>query len=115
MAFLFEKLKAYQVAMSFAHEILRLTSDPPRGTSNMVDQLRRAAMSISANLAEGSGRWHRNDRKQFFWIARGSVNECVPFLELAVKEKILCESDYQRLKDLLEMLARMITALIAAN
>jgi four helix bundle protein len=50
-----------------------LRSFPAQGHYHLVDQLRRASLSISLNIAEGNGRWHVKDRKNFWWIARGSV------------------------------------------
>jgi four helix bundle protein len=49
----------------------------------LVDQLHRASLSIAANIAEGDGHFTKADRKSFFGIARGSVQECVLLLELA--------------------------------
>ena len=114
MGFLFEKLRAYQESLRVSQEIIRLTDHAPRGTSEIVDQLRRAAMSIPANLAEGSGRWHPGDRKQFFWIARASVNECIPHMQHAVSQNILSASDYLRLRQSLDLIGKMITRLIAS-
>ena len=113
MSFLFENLRAYQKSLSFAEEVLQLTRTPPKGCAVIADQLRRAAMSISANLAEGSGRWHLKDRKQFFWVARASANECVAHLRFAVTEGLIEAENYPRLKCDLEVIGKMITALIS--
>jgi four helix bundle protein len=75
MPFLFEKLIVYQKAVRFSSTISALTDTFPRGCFYLTDQLNRAALSISLNIAEGNGRWHINDRKQYFLIARGSVHE----------------------------------------
>jgi four helix bundle protein len=79
MTFMFEKLEVYQRAVCLSESITRRTQNfPRRGYYHLVDQLRRASLSISLNIAEGNGRWHPKDRKNFFWIARGSVFECIP-------------------------------------
>ena len=65
MAFLFENMRVYLKSLEYAEEILLKTRHVPKGGASIADQLRRAAMSIPANLAEGFGRWHKNDRKQF--------------------------------------------------
>lgn len=83
MAFMFEKLEVYQKAVDFADEIAGITENFPRGYGFLVDQLNRAALSIATNLAEGNGRFTKPDRRNFFTIARGSAQECVPLLELA--------------------------------
>jgi len=61
MPFLFEKLDVYQKSIQFAEDISKSTDTFPKGTYYLVDQLNRAALSISANIAEGNGRWHQAD------------------------------------------------------
>jgi len=113
MGFLFENLEVYQRAVNFAERITVLTKTfPAQGHYHLVDQLRRASLSISLNIAEGNGRWHAKDRKNFFWIARGSVFECVPLLELCRREKLISEQEWVDLKSELEVLSKMLTALI---
>jgi four helix bundle protein len=78
-----EKLEVYQKAVDFADEAAALTESLPRCYGFLVDQLDRAALSIATNLAEGSCRFTKPDRRNFFTIARGSAQECVPLLELS--------------------------------
>jgi four helix bundle protein len=114
--FLFENLEEYQRAVNFAETIAIVTKNlPAQGHYHLVDQLRRASLSISLNIAEGNGRWHVKDRKNFFWIARGSVFECVPLLELCKREKLITEDTWADLKAELEVLSKMLTALINAT
>jgi four helix bundle protein len=115
MGFLFEDMRVYQKSMSFAEEIVRLLEQTSKRSAIISDQLRRAAMSIPANLAEGFGRWHKGDRKQFFWIARGSANECVVHLQFAVTQGLLDPQIYPRLKQDINLIAKMITSLIASQ
>jgi four helix bundle protein len=112
MAFAFEKLHVYQKAVSFANEVCNLTRDFPRGYFFLSDQLNRAALSIAANIAEGNGRFTKADRRNFFGIARGSVQECVPLLELAARQSLLQTMHHERLKAQLEEIARMLSGLI---
>lgn len=83
MAFMFENLLVYQKAVDFADQIARTTESFPRGYYFLTDQLNRAALSIATNLAEGNGRFTKPDRRNFFTIARGSLQECVPLIEVA--------------------------------
>ena len=112
MAFAFEKLIVYQKAVDFADAICAQTEKFTRGYGFLVDQLNRAAVSISANIAEGNGRFTKPDRKNFFGIARGSVQECVPLLELARRRGLLKPEDQSALKVQLEEIARMLSGLI---
>jgi four helix bundle protein len=84
----------------------------PRGQAAIADQFRRASLSISLNIAEGNGRWHFKERKNFFLIARGSVFECVPLLELCLRQKWITEDNYTEFREALEVMAKMLSALI---
>jgi len=112
MAFAFEKLKVYRKALDFADSIAFLTEGFPRGYGVLSEQLNRASLSIAANIAEGNGRFTKADRKNFFGIARGSVQECVLLLELARRRGLLDNGKHRRLKDELEEIARMLSGLI---
>lgn len=113
MSFMFENLEVYQRAVDLAEKISALTeSFPTRSHRHLVDQLRRASLSVPLNIAEGNGRWHPKDRKNFWWIARGSVFECVPVLELCKRQKLITEEKCLDLKTELEILSKMLTALI---
>lgn len=112
MAFMFENLQVYQKAVDFADRVAVLTESFPRGYYYLVDQLNRAALSIATNLAEGNGRFTKPDRKNFFTIARGSVQECVPLLEIASRRGFVTSADHQALKESLEEISRMIAGLI---
>lgn len=112
MAFSFEKLLVYQKAIDFADEICSRTEHFPRGYGFLVDQLNRASLSIAANIAEGNGRFTKPDRRNFFGIARGSIQECVPLLELARRRTLITGADATELKLRLEEIARMLSGLI---
>ena len=112
MAFAFEKLIVYQKAVDFADMVSNLTEQFPRGYNYLASQLNRAALSIAANIAEGNGRFTKADRKNFFIIARGSVQEYVPLLELARRRALVEDKLQEQLKSQLEEIARMLSGLI---
>jgi four helix bundle protein len=112
MAFMFEKLEVYQKAVSLADAVAALTNEFPRGFGFLADQLNRAALSIATNLAEGNGRFTKPDRKNFFTIARGSVQECVPLLEVARRRGLIDEPRYGAFREDLETIAKMLSGLI---
>jgi four helix bundle protein len=110
---MFEKLEVYQKALNVTEQIQRLSRDFSRGNYYLADQINRAALSIPANIAEGNGRWHTNERRQFFWIARGSVYECVPLVEMCLRQGLVEPSAAASLKVQLEEIAKMICGLIS--
>jgi len=112
MSFAFEKLVVYQKSVDFADQICLRSENFARGYGFLADQLNRASSSISANIAEGNGRFTKPDRKNFFGIARGSVHECVPLLELARRRGLLTADDHDALKAQLEEISRMLSGLI---
>jgi four helix bundle protein len=113
MPFLFEKLEVYQKALTLAERVSGLTEHFPRGNGYLADQLCRASLSISLNLAEGNGRWTAADRRNFFAIARGSVHECVPLVELSRRKGLIDEVTCGELKGEIETIAKMLAGLIA--
>ncbi|MCK4547864.1 MAG: four helix bundle protein [Candidatus Eisenbacteria sp.] len=114
MAFLFEDLDVYKRAVGLAEQIARLTGDFPSGTYAISDQLRRAVISISCNIAEGNGRWHEKEKKHFFMIARGSAFECVPLLDVAQRLELIEKDVYQELRAELDEICAMIMGLVRA-
>jgi four helix bundle protein len=112
MAFMFERLEVYQKAVDLADEMGAMSEGFPRGYGFLVDQLNRAALSIATNLAEGNGRLTKPDRRNFFTIARGSAQECVPLLELARRRRLVQDPAALALKERLEVIAKMISGLI---
>ena len=87
-----------QKAISYADSICTLPRGLPRRYFFLADQLNRAALSIAANIAEGNGRFTKPDRRNFFGIARGSVQECVPLVELATRQKLRKPERHEKLK-----------------
>ncbi len=112
MSFLFEKLFVYQKAFQFTDNIYVACDAFPRGYYSLADQLKRASTSILANIAEGNGRWHKKDRKNFFMIARGSAFECVPLIELCKVRNLIAEQEANVFYENLTEISKMISALI---
>ncbi|MCB9858221.1 MAG: four helix bundle protein [Phycisphaerales bacterium] len=112
MAFAVEKLLVYQKSVDFADQVSAATGSFPRGYGSLADQLNRASLSIAANIAEGNGRFTIPDRRNFFGIARGSVQECVPLLEIAERRSLISPELHGKLKADLEEIAKMLSGLI---
>ena len=72
----FEDLECYQLALNVVREAYQVAQRlPSEEKYNLADQLRRAAISVTLNIAEGYGRYHYLDSLRFYYIARGSLNE----------------------------------------
>jgi four helix bundle protein len=112
MAFIFENLDVYKKAVDLADEISTLTGSFSRGNYYLADQLNRAVLSISTNIAEGNGRYHKADRTNFFRIARGSAFECVPLLEVCRRKKLIDADVHSSLKLKLEDIGKMLSGLV---
>lgn len=107
----FEKLIVYQKAIDFSCSIYRLTEDWPKlELFGITSQLRRAALSISLNIAEGSSR-SKKDFSHFLTIARGSCYECIPLLTISLRTKLITTIQYEKLYNEVEQLTKMINAL----
>ncbi len=80
---------------------------------NLADQLRRAASSIPANIAEGHGRYHFLDNVRFCYFARGSLTEVQSHLSLAKELGYLPRDIFEHLTLLAESLAKQLNSYIA--
>jgi four helix bundle protein len=81
---MYTNLKVWEASMSLAEEIYSLTVDFPADEKfGLVSQLKRSAISVPSNIAEGKGRNSDKEFKQFLYIARGSLFELRTQLELA--------------------------------
>ena len=90
--FRFEKLDVWQLAIEFSDQIYIATREFPADERfGLTNQLRRAAVSIAANIAEGSGRSSDRDFVRFIEIAYGSLMETVSHLRIAERQKFLSQ------------------------
>ncbi len=89
MIFLFERLNVYKRALDYANKVIHLTQGFPSEFIFLRDQFRRAATSICLNIAEGNGRSYPKERSNYFVIARGSSCECVPIIDLCVRNQLI--------------------------
>jgi four helix bundle protein len=105
----FEKLKVYQLAEQLADEIWDVVMEWDQFARNTVGgQIVRAADSIGANIAEGSGRGSFQDNRRFVRMARGSLKETQHFLRRAFRRKLLREAQVNKIKPIIDNLAPML-------
>jgi four helix bundle protein len=108
----FQDLLVWQKAHRFVLEVYALpTGFPKQETYGLSLQMRRAAVSIPANIAEGFRRRGKADKARFMNIAEGSVEECRYFLILV---KDLGYGDTERLASSLEEVSRLLNAYVSA-
>jgi four helix bundle protein len=111
----FENLRVYQMAEKLADvvwDVVTAWSILARDTVGK--QLIRAADSIGANIAEGTGRGIFPDNRRFVRVARGSLYETRHWLRRAYKRKLLTEDQIRTLKPLVENLSPMLNAYLGS-
>jgi len=77
----FRKLEVYQTAIRFLPLTTEIADRLSQRNTAIADQLRRAALSIPLNIAEGSGKTSASDQRRFYSIARGSAMECAAIID----------------------------------
>jgi four helix bundle protein len=107
----FQRLDVYQCAIEFLAIAVQLCATIPRGHAELRDQLRRAALSVPLNIAEGAGRTSDADAARHFAIARGSAMECAAVLDVIRALGVLQEQPYHQATDLLARVVAMLTKL----
>ena len=113
MAFKFESLKVWQIALDLTDEINTLTkkSFPKDELFILTSQIKRAADSVVLNIAEGCTGQTNAVFKTFLGYSLRSGIEVVSCLFIAKRRKIIDQSEFQRLYDEYQSLIKMITAL----
>jgi len=110
--FNFEKLDVWQKAIDFADLVYKHTRDFPADERfGLTNQMRRAAVSISSNIAEGTSRLSQNDFARFVEIATGSVFEVVSQAFVGRRQGFLPESGFHLLYTAAEEIGRMLSGL----
>ena len=113
--FNFEKLETWQEAINFADFVYASTRHfPDQEKFGLTNQLRRAAVSISSNLAEGSSRSSRPDFARFVEIAAGSLFEVVSQFFIGRNQGFLSDDEFSRLYAAAEKQGKMLSGLRAS-
>lgn len=108
--FRFERLEVWQKSMQLAGEVYRATSSfPDHERFGLTSQIRRSAISISSNIAEGSGRTSDSEFARYLEIAYGSLMEVVSQAYLARQENYLDEAKFQQMYKAADELGRMLS------
>ena len=109
----FRQLKVWQKSHQLALELYQITASFPRSEAyGLTLQIRRAAVSISSNIAEGCGRSGEAELARFCQIASGSASELEYQLLLARDLKLIKPNDHEKLAPLTIEIKRMLTVFI---
>ncbi len=96
----FEDLEVYKIARVFRNKIYQLIRLLPEVEKfNLQSQMRRAALSVTNNIAEGHGRYHYQETIQFLRQARGSLDELIDDLNLCIDQRYSREDKLGNLKN----------------
>ncbi len=107
----FEKLTAWQKAVEYADLMYKVTrSFPTEERFGLTSQLRRSAVSVSSNIAEGSSRSSRTDFARFVEISYGSLLESISELQIAKRQEFLNGEMFETAYKKAEELAKMLSA-----
>jgi four helix bundle protein len=110
--FPFEKLEVWHKALEFGDSVYLLTKAFPEDERfGLTSQMRRAAVSVASNIAEGSARYSRNDFAHFIEIATGSLFEVVTQAAIGRRQGYLSESKYSELYAFAEEHGKMLSGL----
>jgi four helix bundle protein len=109
--FRFQDLRIWQLAIEIADELFDIADTlDKRGLHRFAEQLRGAGMSMSNNIAEGSGSSSKKEFKQFLNVARRSTFENANVLILLQRRNLITKESMERLLSKLDSLCRQITS-----
>ena len=109
----YKKLIVWQKANDLAYQVYAVTRLFPKDELfGLVSQMRRCAVSVPANVVEGYGRRTQKDKAQFYYIARGSLNELEYYLDLSIKLGYIDQSDYNNAVSLRYDVGRLLNGFI---
>lgn len=113
MATSFRNLRIWQHAMDLAVSVYHGTEALPKHeVYGLTQQMRRAAISVASNIAEGKGRWSQKEFRQFLFHARGSLLELETQIEIAHRLEYLSTGESDRLQELAEQVGRGLAGLL---
>ena len=112
MHFDHEKMEVYQYSLRFIISSALIIEAFPSGRSHLSDQLHRAAVSITLNIAEGSGEFSKGDKARFYRMAKRSATECAAVLDICRELKLGEQSPLIEGREILVKIVSMLIKLI---
>ena len=112
MNYAFENLEVWQKSRKLVKSVYQLTSTfPIEEKFGLTSQIRRASISVSSNIAEGSTRWSRKDQARFYEIAFGSLIEILNQTILASDLKFIQDDSLINIRVEINSIGRMLNSL----
>ena len=109
----FRDLKIWQRGVQLVEDIYQNTKNfPKEEVYGLTGQIRRAAVSIPSNIAEGFGRFHNKEYAQFLFTALGSCSEVITQLTIAQRLGFIKNNDAENLIGEAEQISKMIMGLV---
>ena len=105
----FQRLDVYRCAIELVAFVATTPQRAPRGFAPLVDPLRRAALSVPLNIAEGAGRGSDADAARHYAIARGSAMECAAVVDSLRALSALDAAEHAKALELLVRIVAMLT------
>ena len=106
-----ERLHVYERSLDLVEAVDRFVFRFDGNRRHLGWQLHSAASSIPLNIAEGNGRYRRNDKAQFFVVATGSALECAAIMDIAKRLNVGSATEREHIRGLLTEIVRMLIAL----
>lgn len=112
----YKELDVWKKSIAFTIEVFRLTAGFPETERNgLIYQIRRAAISVPANIAEGWGRGSKKEYIQFLKIARGSLMQLETHLTVGCMLTFLTQDELEVASETIEEIGKMLNGLIRAS
>lgn len=102
----------YKDSKIYYRKCLSITENFPRKYWELKDQLIRAALSVSLNIAEGSAKYSDKDFKRYLENSLGSINECFACIDIAFENELITNDDFSNLKILSESITKQLGGLV---
>lgn len=110
----FEEMSVWQKARDLAIDIFRITEGLPRKEDyGLTSQIRRSALSVSGNIAEGFGRGHLKDKLNFYYDARGSLCETKNYIIYGKSVSYFTQYDFNQANIRIEIIWKELNFMIA--
>lgn len=112
----FEKLNVYQKALDFIDKIFQIINNLPKEYRySLGDNLLRAGLSIANNLAEGNGKRSKKEKNRYFGTSLDSTRECISVFNVLIRQKLINEDEYIRIRLEAKEITSMIWGLIDSS